>query len=303
MSAPKLFLLTLCVLIAFAANSVLGRAALKASDTILIDPATYTTVRIFFGALSLVLIQFFRRPKPRAEQITDGPRLSSKRLAAAVALFLYALCFSFAYIRLNAAMGTLILFAGVQFTMLIGASIRGETLRAADVFGSVIAFSGLAWLLSPSIQDAELRLEAVLMLLSGISWGVYSLIGKGSEDPISDTATNFAIATPMAIAFSSLLIRQFQCSLSGFALAAISGAITSGLGYVLWYTVLPRLSGALAAAVQLSVPIIAGIGGVIFAGDRLSGRTVVAAAIILTGIAFTIRWKTGGNSPTATNDK
>ncbi|MCL4106859.1 UNVERIFIED_CONTAM: hypothetical protein GTU68_046253 [Idotea baltica] len=198
-------------------------------------------------------------------------------------------------------MGTLILFAGVQFTMLVGASVRGETLRPADVIGSAIAFTGLAWLLSPSLQSAELRSEAVLMLLSGISWGLYSLIGKGSQDPISDTANNFAIATPMAVAASVILMGQFQCSVSGFVLAAISGAITSGLGYVLWYTVLPRLSGALAAAVQLSVPIVAGIGGVVFAGDQLSGRTVVAAIIILTGIAFTVRWNTSRNS--ATNDK
>lgn len=291
MASTKLVFITFCVLIAFAANSVLGRAALKSSDLPLIDPATYTTIRVVFGAMVLVLIQFFRSRK-RITGVDEATQpVFRKRWVASVALFLYAICFSFAYIQLNAAAGTLILFAGVQFTMLIGARLSGEKLRSVDLLGSVTAFAGLVWLLIPSLAGARFPVEAGLMVLSGIAWGIYSLIGKGSADPISDTANNFLRAVPMAIISSLLLMRFMQCSLTGFVLAAGSGAITSGLGYVLWYTVLPFLTGAQAAAVQLSVPIVAGVGGVVFAGDTLTGRTVVAALIILTGIAFTIRWQ------------
>lgn len=291
MSRLKLILITLCVLVAFAANSVLGRAALKSSDSPLIDPATYTSVRISFGALALVLIQLLRSRKQPVRISPKEGGLLGRNFITSAALFLYAICFSFAYIQLNAAAGTLILFAGVQFTMLAGASLRGETLRRTDILGSVIAFAGLVWLLLPFLEGAELPLEAGLMVLSGVAWGVYSLLGKGSADPISDTANNFIRATPVAIGCCLLWKVNMQFSVPGFVLAAVSGAITSGLGYVLWYTVLPHLSGAQAAAVQLSVPIVAGVGGVVFAGDELTSRTLIAAAIILTGIAFTIRWR------------
>lgn len=298
LTALKLTMLTLSVLIAFAANSVLGRVALKSSESPLIDPASYSAIRIACGALALTMIQTWRRRKRMDASSAAGTDVISKRgrvsLAAPVALFLYAVCFSFAYIQLNAAAGTLILFAGVQFTMLTGAAIRGEKIRSLELLGSLVAFAGLVWLLSPSVSQAELPIEAIMMVVSGIAWGIYSLIGKGSEDPISDTARNFVLATPLAILLCIPFLGGLHGTAFGFVLAATSGAITSGLGYVMWYTVLPRLTSAQAAAVQLSVPIVAGIGGLLFAGDPVTSRTIVAGGVILTGIALTIRWRTVG---------
>ena len=280
MSGIKLTLLTLCVLIAFAANSVLGRIALKSSDSPLIDPATYSAVRIVFGAAALAGIQVWRR-----RNLHDASRMallwrSRTAWVAAAALFLYAVCFSFAYIQLNAAAGTLILFAAVQFTMLSGAAIQGEKIRPLEIVGSVLAFAGLVWLLSPSVSTDSLPVEAILMGISGLAWGIYSLIGKGSKDPISDTARNFLLAAPLCILLCIPFLSNLHATFVGLMLAATSGAITSGLGYVLWYTVLPRLTSTQAAAVQLSVPIVAGLGGVLFAGDDLTSRTIVAGGIL-----------------------
>ena len=298
MSGVKLTVLTLCVLVAFAANSVLGRIALKSSELQLIDPATYSAIRIACGALALTAIVFWRRQGRRRQAHVHSPegivaatRTGRVSLASAVALFLYAACFSFAYIQLNAAAGTLILFAAVQFTMLTGAAVQGHRFRTLELLGSLVAFAGLVWLLSPSVSDASLPLEALLMAISGIAWGIYSLIGKGSKDPITDTAGNFVLATPLALILCGFFSDGLQITKSGCALAATSGAVTSGLGYVLWYTVLPRLTSPQAAAVQLSVPVVAGLGGLLFAGDAITFRTIVAGGVILSGIAMTIKWR------------
>lgn len=299
MSGIKLTALTLCVLIAFAANSVLGRVALKSSASPMIDPATYSAIRIACGALVLTVIQVWRSRKRVGVSSDIVPSSRRISLTAPLALFLYAVCFSFAYIQLNAAAGTLILFAGVQFTMLSGAVIRGEKIRALELLGSLIAFGGLVWLLSPSLSGAALPIEAMLMVVSGVAWGIYSLIGKGSDDPISDTARNFVLATPLSIFVCIGSVDDLQGTTFGIVLAAASGAITSGLGYVMWYTVLPQLTIAQAAAVQLSVPIVAGIGGLLFAGDALTSRTIVAGSIILSGIALTIRWQKSCQPPTS----
>lgn len=303
MSDIKLTALTLCVLVAFAANSVLGRVALKSSDSPAIDPAMYSAIRIACGAIALTLIQAWRRRQQlRVPKKTNsvsrkqtksqvGKKAGFRSWAAPLALFLYAVCFSFAYIQLNAAAGTLILFAGVQFTMLTGAAIKGDTIRVLEWLGSLIAFAGLVWLLSPNVSGTSLPIEAVLMLLSGVAWGIYSLIGKGSTDPIADTATNFVLATPLALLLCVPFAFELHGTALGFGLAAASGAITSGLGYVMWYTVLPQLTSPQAASVQLSVPIVAGIGGLVFAGDAVASRTIVAGSMILFGIALTIRWQ------------
>lgn len=299
MSGVKLTLLTLCVLIAFAANSVLGRIALKSSEAQLIDPATYSALRIACGALALTLILDRRRRKQAKtcldvnSNVASTTRTEASRgyWAAPIALFLYAVCFSFAYIQLNTAAGTLILFAGVQFTMLTGAAVRGDRILLMELLGSLVAFAGLVWLLSPSVSQASLPTEAILMVVSGIAWGVYSLIGKGSKDPVSDTSRNFVLATPLAVLLCVPFAGTLHGTALGFALAAASGAVTSGMGYVLWYSVLPQLTRPQAAAVQLSVPIVAGLGGWLFAGDPVTSRTVISGAIILLGIALTIRWR------------
>lgn len=287
MTRLKLTLLTVCVLIAFAANSVLGRMALKSSGSELIDPASYTSLRLAFGALVLMIIQQYRkRTREPVRQPTER-----KSFVAAIALLGYAVCFSFAYIQLDAAAGTLVLFAGVQFTMLVGAALRGELVRGWEILGALIAFGGLAWLLSPSLSQTTLPVEAFFMLTSGVCWGIYSLAGKGSKDPIADTAGNFIKATPLSALLCLVLASRLVVSREGFLLAAVSGAVTSGMGYVLWYSVLPSLTSTQAAVVQLSVPIVAGLGGVIFAGDSLTSRTVIAGVVVLIGISFTIRWK------------
>ena len=272
-------------MVAFAANSVIGRAALKSSDEILIDPATYTTIRILFGAIALALVARLRNKRDQQSTFAKRPWLAAGMLA------LYAVMFSFAYVKLDAASGTLILFAFVQITMVGCGITRGEWPSSIEIAGLVVASCGLVYLVAPALTDSKLVAESLFMMLAGIGWGAYSVLGKGSSDPIADTARNFARAVPFVVIASLLAASQFKATSRGFWLAAASGSITSGLGYVLWYTVLPKLRSAQAAAVQLSVPNVAAIGGVLFAGDSLTTRTSIAGIAILSGIAMTINWK------------
>lgn len=253
-----------------------------------IDPATYTLIRIAFGAAVLVLIQTFRRPTRAVVPI-------SRKISAAFALTVYAVGFSFAYVGLDAASGTLILFAFVQLTMLSVGMLKGDFPSAIEWTGLVVAMSGLVYLVFPKVETPLIR-EAILMAVAGIAWGFYSVQGKGSTDSIADTARNFSCSVPLVILIAFLFHTLFSqtelhCSWHGFWLAAASGAIASGLGYVLWYTVLPFLKSSQAAAVQLSVPIIAAVGGALFSNDPLTQRTILSGAIILSGIALTVKWK------------
>lgn len=304
-------------MLAFAGNSILCRAALKSSGVgqakgdlencnmvpMLIDPATYTLVRIVFGAMMLFAIQSFRMPKSQSIPLF-------RKIAAPVALTVYALGFSFAYVGLDAASGTLILFAFVQITMLSVGLLKKEYPSIMEWLGLLVAMAGLVYLVFPKIET-PLIWEAMLMAMAGVAWGFYSVLGKGSADSISDTARNFIYSVPIVVLVFALMTRgsgigdsptevaphgffifgNRQISWSGFWLAAGSGAIASGLGYVLWYTVLPYLKSSQAAAVQLSVPIIAAVGGAIVSGDSLTQRTMLSGAIILGGIALTVKWK------------
>lgn len=282
---------TLLVMIAFATNSVLARAALKpGGDEKLIDPATYTTVRIITGAAVLLAIQTFRVRRAGTDP-RGGSSTGTGRWLSACMLTLYAAAFSFAYVRLDTASGTLILFGFVQLTMIAVAASRGEVPRRIELAGMLVASLGLTWLVLPSLTQFSIATESVLMMLSGIGWGFYSVLGKGSRDPIADTAGNFLRGVPLAGAVSLVCWSNASATHSGFWLAAASGGLTSGIGYVLWYTVLPHLRSAQAAVVQLSVPVIAAIGGVLFAGDPITQRTVLAGALILGGIGLTIRWR------------
>lgn len=286
MSRFLLIILTIAVMIAFAMNSIIGRAALRSSDEPIIDPATYTLVRIVSGAIVLAFIQFARRR--RSEASSEVQRKAG--WLPGCMLSLYAIAFSFAYVGLDAASGTLILFAFVQLTMVGFAAAKGERPKAAELAGLAVASVGLLYLLAPDLQKSSFVGESALMMLAGIGWGSYSVFGKGSGDPIGDTAANFARSIVFVVIASALFWNRFTLESRGFWLAAASGGLTSGLGYVLWYTVLPKLRSTQAAAAQLSVPILAAVGGT-FVGDPLTSRTVVAGLLILGGIAMTVEWK------------
>ena len=266
-------------MIFFAANSILTRLALREDE---IDGGSFTAVRIFSGAVVLALLVSSRGRGLAALKENGSWR-------AALALFGYAVAFSFAYLSLDAGVGALILFAAVQITMIAVGMIRGERLRLLEWTGLTLAFVGLAYLVSPSLTAPSLG-GATLMAISGVAWGCYSLAAKGIRFPTAATAGNFARATPMAAATMLLVctIGQPHTSLVGLALAGISGAVTSGLGYAIWYMALKGLSTSRAAIVQLTVPVIAGVAGVAFLGEQMTWRLALAATATLGGIALAL---------------
>ena len=274
MSRSTTFFLTLLAMIAFAGNSLLCRLALRHTS---IDSASFTSIRIFSGALSLWLII----------QLRSGTRAAAGTWPSALALFVYAAAFSYAYISLPAATGALLLFGAVQATM-IGYGLRaGETLGMRQSAGLVCAFTGLAGLLLPGLSAPPLP-AAALMLGAGVAWGVYSLRGKGTADPTCVTAGNFLRAAPMAVALSMVTLPWSSLDGSGICYAIASGALASGVGYAIWYTALRGLKATSAASVQLSVPVIATIGGAIFLGEPITLRLLIASTAILGGIALVI---------------
>ena len=275
MTPIRLIPLTLLVLLAFAGNSILCRLALRATS---IDPATFTSVRLLSGALVLwVLVSTFRRN-------VGG----QGNWGSALALLAYAAALSYAYIDLPTGLGALLLFAAVQVTMIGHALTHGERLQFVQWLGFGLAVAGLVGLLLPGLTAPPL-VGSVLMLASGVAWGVYSLRGKGAGDPTRVTAGNFMRAVPIALLLSLLTLGQMQWDATGVLYAVISGGITSGLGYSLWYMVLPHLRSTTAASLQLSVPVIASLGGVLFVDEALTLRRVLAAIAILGGLALVIR--------------
>lgn len=275
--------LTLCC---FAANSLLARAALRAGE---IDAASYTSVRLASGALVLWLIVRARRT-PAAE------RRSGTWLSAA-ALFLYAAPFSFAYVALPTGTGALILFGLVQLTMISAGIVRGQRPSGLEWIGLILAFAGLVWMMLPGIATPD-PLSAALMAVAGVMWGVYSLRGRGLANPLAATADNFGRSVVFAAALSLAMLASAEATFAGVLLACASGAIASGLGYSLWYATLRYLMPARAAIVQLSVPVLAAIAGVIILSEEMTARLVIAGAAILGGIAIaTVRFR-GGPSRT-----
>jgi len=275
-------LYTALALIAFAANSILCRLALSSADA---DPASFTAIRLASGATVLVLLTRGRGKIP--DQRIGG------NWQSAMWLFLYAVMFSFAYLRLTTGMGALILFAAVQLTM-IGAAMRsGERPKPFQLFGVVTAFAGLAYLVFPGLS-APAPSSAALMALAGISWGMYSLRGRNQGDPLTTTSGNFLRALPFAIIFSALAIGGAKISRAGILCAVLSGALASGLGYAVWYAALRRLTALRAATVQLAVPVITALAGVAFLSEKLTLRLTVSAAAILAGITITLRTRAGG---------
>lgn len=275
MSATRIIFLTTLSMMAFASNSVLARVALKYTD---IDAASFTSIRLVSGAIVLLLVAGFRS--------RSGSGKGSWRSAAA--LFTYAASFSFAYVNLSAATGALLLFGAVQATMIFYGLWVGERLVKTQLAGLVLAFGGLLVLFLPGWSTTPPLSSSLLMMGAGVCWGIYSLRGKGAGDPLRTSAGNFARAVVFTAGLSVLLLDRLSLDSAGVGYAVASGALTSGLGYVIWYMAMPSLKATNAAIVQLSVPVIAAAGGIVFLGEPITLRLTLASSAILGGIALVI---------------
>lgn len=276
-SALWTFALTSAAMLAFAANSLLCRAALRGGA---IDATSFTAIRLASGTVVLVAISWPRRAADDAGR--DGS------WGAAIALGLDALAFSLAYVRLGAGAGALLRFGAVQCTMITGGLIRGERPSPRQWVGLVVAAAGMVVINLPSL-DAPPPGGAALMIGAGVGWGIYSLLGRGARRPVRATAGNFVRCLPLTAAFAAIAVASTaQLTARGVALAAVSGAITSGLGYCVWYAVLPSLGAARGGIVQLSVPAIAVAGGIVLLDEPLRRDVAIGGAIILGGLALAL---------------
>jgi drug/metabolite transporter (DMT)-like permease len=259
----------------FAANSLLCRAALRPP---LVDPATFTSVRLLSGAVALaVILAATRRARP-----------AGGSFGSALSLFSYAAGFSIAYTRIGAGIGALLLFAAVQVTMVGRGVARGDRPSALQWTVLALALGGLAYLaLASGLVPSPVG--AALMVTAGLAWGVYSLRGRGASEPLAVNADNFLRTLPFTLVLSGLLARGFMATRDGVLLAIASGAVASGGGYSLWYAVVPALGATRAAAVQLAVPLLAGLGATVFLGEVLTARVAMSGAAILAGVALVLR--------------
>lgn len=274
MSCARITILTSLAVIAFAGNSLLCRVALKQTS---IDAASFTTIRLLSGAVTLWIVARLNR----------GTGAGSGNWVSAFALFVYAAGFSFAYVGLSTATGALLLFTAVQATM-IGYEIwTGAYLLRLQIIGLLLAFGGLIGLLLPGLSAPSLY-GSMLMLAAGIAWGIYSLSGEVARDPVNTTAANFLRAIPFAVALSVFAFQTMSLDNAGVWYAIASGAIASGVGYAIWYKALPVLKATNAASVQLSVPVLAAFGGTVFLGEPVTLRFVLASVAILGGIGLVV---------------
>lgn len=277
----SLIVLTVVAMTAFAANSLLARLALEAHS---IDAASYTVIRILSGAVFLYLIAWRKPVAGKTDRKLEGNWL------AAAALFAYAVAFSYAYLALGAATGALILFSSVQATMISWSLAQGTRPSMGEIIGFAMAFGGFVWLVLPGVDRPD-PWGSLLMVLSGISWGVYTLKGRGSSSPLVDTAGNFVRAGAFCLPLALLAYNTANLSIGGVSLALASGIVASGLGYAIWYLALPALSTFQAALVQLSVPVIAAAGAILFLDEVLTLRFAAVSTIVLGGIALAITSK------------
>jgi drug/metabolite transporter (DMT)-like permease len=268
--------LTAMALIAFASNSILTRLALGSSE---IDAASFTAIRILAGAVALAVLA---RAKAKTWTSFGRPRWSG-----ALALFAYAAPFSFAYLRIGAAVGALVLFGVVQLTMIGYGFVRGERPTLLAWCGIVLAIAGLAVLTAPSATRPD-PTGLLLMAIAGIAWAVYSLIGRDVRDPIVANAQSFLWSCPLAVLISIAFAQTANVTNRGVALAMISGAVTSGLGYAVWYRALRRLKITQAAVAQLSVPVIAAFGAVMFLNEGFGARLALSSMAILGGVGIAL---------------
>ena len=281
-SQLRVVLLTTLAMVAFAGNSLLCRAALKQTE---IDAASFTSIRLLSGVVMLCLLVGLRNNK--ASSVSQGNWVS------AVALFVYAAGFSFAYIGLETGAGALLLFGAVQATMIAYGFYVGERLNKLQMIGLVVAFFGMALLMLPGLSAPPVG-SSMIMLIAGIAWGVYSIRGKGAGDPTVISAGNFLRTVPFVVVLSLMTLSSCSLSVAGVGYATASGAITSGLGYALWYAVLPALKATSASTVQLSVPVIAAVGGILFLDEPITLRFFIASIALLGGIALVLMKKEAG---------
>jgi drug/metabolite transporter (DMT)-like permease len=263
-------------LIAFAANSVLTRLALGANT---IDAPSYTVIRLLSGTLVLLTISKISNNKNGYS--SKGSWFSS------ILLFLYAITFSFAFITLDTGTGALILFGSVQITMIILSLISGNRLHISEWLGVFISFAGFVHLVTPGVTTPSIT-GLLLMIVAGMAWGLYTLKGRDSDNPLADTTNNFLRTTPMVLVLAIITIHNAHYSFEGIVLAILSGALASGIGYTIWYIALGSISATQAAVVQLSVPVIAALGGVVFASDAITLRLTLSALMILGGILLVV---------------
>ena len=276
----KVFLFTTFALVAFALNSILCRLALRGEEA---DAVGFTAVRLAAGAAVLGAIVVYRSGKGASStrEKVGGSWMS------ALFLFTYAILFSLAYLNLTAGTGALILFGSVQFTMILASLVGGERSRTLEWLGLAVALAGLIYLFYPGLSSPPAASSA-LMVAAGASWGLYTLRGKRSADPIGETAGNFLKSLPFGAAALLVFLPSLHLSAYGVFLAVISGAVTSGIGYAVWYTALRDLTTTRAAVVQLAVPIITAIIGIVFLSEIADLRLVIAGMLILGGIALTV---------------
>ena len=279
MTDAKTAALTLLALVAFASNSLLTRLALGTHQ---IDAASFTAIRLVAGAVMLFAIV--------GAQDRTWSAIKGTTVAGPLALFAYAAPFSFAYLRIGAAVGALVLFGVVQLTMIGYGIARGERPSAMMWLGLVLAAAGLALLTVPSVTRPDL-LGVLLMAIAGVAWAVYTLVGRGTANPIAANARSFFWSAPLALVLVLFVIGthpEAPPSSRGIVLALVSGAVTSGLGYAIWYRALPSLSVTQAAVAQLSVPVIAALGAVALLGEAVSARLVVAGVLVLSGVGLVL---------------
>ncbi len=279
--AFRIVFLASCALLAFAGNSVLCRMALGEGA---IDAASFTGIRLVSGAVALSLVL---KLSARADGITKrGSWLS------AAALFCYAAAFSFAYLTLSTGTGALILFGAVQLTMIGAALLAGERLRRTEGAGICLAFGGLVYLVAPGVTAPSLT-GSLLMTCAGIAWGIYSLRGRSSSAPLAETTYNFILTLPLTVLLIIYFSKDCHLSAAGILLAILSGGLASGVGYAVWYAALQGMTATRAAIVQLVVPLLAALGGVLFLAEGLSLRLVIAAAAILGGVGLAMVGQSG----------
>ena len=275
-SPLKTFIYTLFALVAFAANSVLCRLALGEHT---IDAASFTAVRLLSGVVILLLIL---KLSARKEKVS-----AKGSWVSALMLFLYAIAFSFAYVSLDTGTGALVLFSAVQITIILISLFSGNRPHITEWVGMLVAFGGFVYLVLPGVTTPSF-LGFCLMTVAGVAWGIYTLRGKSSAFPLGDTAFNFARTIPLVIILALVATQILQVSPQGVFLAILSGAVASGIGYTVWYIALGGLSATEAAVVQLSVPVIAATGGVVFVAEIITQRLVYAAVLILGGILMVV---------------
>jgi drug/metabolite transporter (DMT)-like permease len=287
----KTFIYTALALIAFAANSVLCRLALGNAA---IDASSFTIIRLLSGVIALFIII--------KTSHTEKEPPTTKSWPASLMLFIYAATFSFAYITLETGTGALILFGSVQLTMILWSLFSGTRLHRSEWIGLMLAFSGFIYLVLPGVSAPSVT-GFVLMTISGIAWGIYTLMGRGSKNPLMNTATNFFRTIPLIMVLGIITINQANVSLEGVLLAILSGGLASGIGYTIWYMALGGLTSTQAAVLQLLVPLIAAIGGVVFVSEEITLRLILSSGIILTGILMVILGKHKFSQLNMTNQK